>query len=151
MAVDQSAPPPEGISRRHFMTMSAMAGGGLLVACNLGCQGGRVNTAVANQAGDIPLGDIQLGDFIRIDADNHVTVLVGATELGQGILTGLAMVVAEELDADWSKVSAQHSPVNNVYGIGWQYIYANVLSATARGRSPDPTVVDQHCGSALAS
>ena len=48
--------------------------------------------------------------FVRIGTDDTVTVLVKHIEFGQGPLTGLATLVAEELDADWSKVRAEHAP-----------------------------------------
>jgi isoquinoline 1-oxidoreductase subunit beta len=50
--------------------------------------------------------------FVRIGADDTVTVLIKHIEFGQGPFTGLATLVAEELDADWSKVRAEHAPSN---------------------------------------
>lgn len=51
--------------------------------------------------------------FIRIAADNTVTVLIKHIEMGQGPFTGLATLVAEELEADWSQMRAEHSLANN--------------------------------------
>src|SRR6476661_5493801 len=54
--------------------------------------------------------------FVRIGTDDTVTVLVKHIEFGQGPFTGLATLVAEELDADWSKVRAEHAPADaNLY------------------------------------
>ena len=54
--------------------------------------------------------------FVRIGTDDTVTVLVKHIEFGQGPFTGLATLVAEEMDADWSKVRAEHAPAdNNLY------------------------------------
>ena len=50
--------------------------------------------------------------FVRIASDNTVTVLVKHIEFGQGPFTGLATLVAEELDADWSQMRAEHAPAN---------------------------------------
>ncbi len=50
--------------------------------------------------------------FIRIASDNTVTILSKHIEFGQGPFTGLATIVAEELDADWSQMRAQHAPAN---------------------------------------
>src|SRR5262245_270380 len=50
--------------------------------------------------------------FVRIGTDNTVTVLIKHIEFGQGPFTGLSTIVAEELDADWSKVRAEHAPTN---------------------------------------
>jgi isoquinoline 1-oxidoreductase beta subunit len=50
--------------------------------------------------------------FLRIGGDDSVTVLVKHIEFGQGPMTGLATLVAEELDADWSQMRAEHAPAN---------------------------------------
>jgi isoquinoline 1-oxidoreductase beta subunit len=53
--------------------------------------------------------------FLRIGVDGRVTVLLAHSEMGQGIWTTLPMLIAEELDADWSKVSAEHAPAGSPY------------------------------------
>lgn len=61
--------------------------------------------------------------FLRIGTDSSVTVLLAHSEMGQGIWTGLAMLIAEELDCDWSKVRSEHAPAAPVYaraGMGIQ-------------------------------
>src|SRR5215470_13265664 len=50
--------------------------------------------------------------FVRVGADDIVTVLIKHIEFGQGPFTGLSTLVAEEMDADWSKVRAEHAPAN---------------------------------------
>lgn len=50
--------------------------------------------------------------FIRVTPDNMITVLVKHIEFGQGPITGLATLVAEEMDADWSQIHAEHAPSN---------------------------------------
>src|ERR1700722_3153226 len=50
--------------------------------------------------------------FIRIGTDDLVTVLIKHIEFGQGPFTGLATLVAEELDADWTQMRAEHAPSN---------------------------------------
>jgi len=50
--------------------------------------------------------------FVRVGIDNTVTVLIKHIEFGQGPFTGLATLVAEELDADWSQMRAEHAPSN---------------------------------------
>ena len=50
--------------------------------------------------------------FVRIGTDDTVTVLVKHIEFGQGPFTGLATLVAEELDADWHQVALEHAPPN---------------------------------------
>lgn len=53
--------------------------------------------------------------FVRIDSDGTVRVLVPRSEMGQGVLTALALIVAEELEADWSAVRAEHAPAAPEY------------------------------------
>ncbi len=60
--------------------------------------------------------------FLRITADNKVTVICGSAEMGQGVLTAIPMLVAEELDADWKQVGVEQAPadqafVNPMFGI----------------------------------
>jgi isoquinoline 1-oxidoreductase subunit beta len=63
---------------------------------------------------------LPLNAFVKIGTDDTVTVLSKHIEFGQGPFTGLATLVAEELDADWSQMRAVHSPTDNK-------IYANLM------------------------
>ena len=110
------------LSRRNFIRVSVMAGGGLLVACGGGSSSSNNNTGTPPNNGGEPTSPaeaFQVGEFMRISTDNKITILVGAAEIGQGALTAIPMIVAEELDADWSQVSGELSPVaanfNNPY------------------------------------
>jgi isoquinoline 1-oxidoreductase beta subunit len=53
--------------------------------------------------------------FVRIGTDEHITVIVNHSEMGQGVYTSLPMLLAEELDADWSKVGFESAPVDPKY------------------------------------
>ncbi len=53
--------------------------------------------------------------FLRIGPDDSVTVVIAHSEMGQGIWTGLAMLIAEELECDWTKVRSEHAPASPVY------------------------------------
>ncbi|MBX3618801.1 MAG: xanthine dehydrogenase family protein molybdopterin-binding subunit [Rhizobacter sp.] len=53
--------------------------------------------------------------FVRIDPDGTVTVMVNRLDFGQGVITGLPMLVAEEMDADWSKVRGELAPADEAY------------------------------------
>lgn len=88
-------------SRRAVLQGSAAA---LVVSFVLG--GGTHRASAATSA--------QVNAYVQIGADGTVTIYVGATEMGQGILTGLALAVAEDLDLDpaqWSKVIVKHGDV----------------------------------------
>ena len=128
---DKSGAGAASMTRRHFLRLTALAGGGLLIGCGASDPLAPGTDGPAAEPGQ----GVALGDFLRIDADNRVTVLVGATEIGQGILTGLAMVVAEELDADWSKVRAEHSPVASVYANPYffGFVQGTLSSSSMRG------------------
>jgi isoquinoline 1-oxidoreductase beta subunit len=54
--------------------------------------------------------------WVTIAADGTITIVAPAVEMGQGALTGMPLVIAEELDADWSKVKVNHSPLGRGYG-----------------------------------
>lgn len=64
-----------------------------------------------------PLGGqpVDVTAWVRISPDNLVTLRMGAAEMGQGVFTGLTMILAEELDADWAQVRAETSPAHNDY------------------------------------
>jgi isoquinoline 1-oxidoreductase subunit beta len=55
--------------------------------------------------------------FLRIAPDDSVTIVLAHSEMGQGIWTSLAMLIAEELDCDFAKVGSEHAPAAAVYGI----------------------------------
>ncbi len=82
-----------GVTRRQFIAASSAVAGGLLVGFRVAAEG----QAAA------PLTN-PFDAYLRIGADGRVTVLCAHMEGGQGILAGVATLVAEELDADWSQV-----------------------------------------------
>jgi len=53
--------------------------------------------------------------WLRITPDSRVTVICGSAEMGQGVLTAIPMLVAEELDADWRQVGVEQAPVDQAY------------------------------------
>ena len=63
----------------------------------------------------VAAGQAALNGWVKVGADNRVTVVMSKSEMGQGVHTGLAMLLAEELDADWSQVAIEQSPVDNIY------------------------------------
>ena len=72
---------------------------------------GRVSDALASNGG------AKFNAWVSIAADDKVTVVVPAAEMGQGVITSLPLILAEELDADWSKVGFEYAPPNpKIYG-----------------------------------
>ena len=60
-------------------------------------------------------GQVALNGWVKVGADNRITVVMSKSEMGQGIHTGLAMLLAEEMDADWSQVGVEASPIDRIY------------------------------------
>lgn len=110
---DKSCDASEPLTRRRFIQVSAGAAGGLLLGTYLP-QGGRL--AQAASADDAP-GEAsgRLNLWLHIDQNNQVTISIPAVEMGQGVYTSLAMLVAEELDVDWRSVKAEMAPVNDAF------------------------------------
>ena len=82
---------------------------------------GRPGAAEAAAAGDAmnSHGAFMPNAFIRITPDNRVTVVVGKSEMGQNVYTGLPLIVAEELDADWAAVRVEQSGVDAAFNSPW--------------------------------
>src|SRR5688572_15078556 len=101
MLAKETAPLPSlQLTRRRFLQSSAAAGLGLLVGFDL-----PIRRAVA-QTGGVWAPNA----FVRIAPDNTVTIIAKHIEFGQGTYTGLATILAEELDADWSQVRVEAAP-----------------------------------------
>jgi len=91
------------LSRRKFLATAAAAGGGLA----LGIDAGGIRTALGQIAIGGGGGD-ELGVWVFIKPNDDVVIRIARSEMGQGSLTGLAQLVSEELDCDWSKVTAEY-------------------------------------------
>ncbi len=99
----------ERMGRRGFLKRSGLLTGGLVL-------GFTVPVAKRVEAQGAPGGRLPPPNaFLRIGTDGTVLVLLAHSEMGQGIWTTLPMLIAEELDADWSKVKAEHCGVAPVY------------------------------------
>ncbi|HKS55548.1 MAG TPA: molybdopterin cofactor-binding domain-containing protein [Steroidobacteraceae bacterium] len=99
------------ISRRAFLKIVGIAGGGLALAFYIGDRA----TAFAKANSADPA--FAPNAFLRISPDGTLLIYSKGPEIGQGVKTSFPMIVAEELDADWSKVRVEQAPVNPaVYG-----------------------------------
>src|SRR2546428_13355324 len=96
-------------SRREFLKTGALISGGLVIGFVIP---GVKRFAVAQPRPGRPLVP---NAFLRVGSDDNVTVLLAHSEMGQGIWTALPMLIAEELDADWSKIRVEHAEVAPVY------------------------------------
>jgi isoquinoline 1-oxidoreductase beta subunit len=93
-------------SRRTFLKLSAVAGGGLLVGFRL--------PAHARDGGSYALGGARFSpnSWIHLAPDDSVTLMFASSEMGQGSMTAIPMLLAEELEADWAKVKVAPAPVH---------------------------------------
>src|SRR5215467_5245062 len=98
------------ISRR-----SVIAGlGGLSFCIAFGSNGLRLAAAAEANVGSAAK---PVGSWVRISPDGTITILTAGAEMGQGSMTGLPLIVAEEMDADWSKVAIDWAPADKeIYG-----------------------------------
>jgi isoquinoline 1-oxidoreductase beta subunit len=105
-------------SRRGFLKAAAATAAGLTIGFHWS---GPLSRALA----DTPK-DFAPNAFLRIAPDNSVTVIAKHLEMGQGSYTGLATVVAEELDADWAQIRVESAPADASK-------YANLVFGTMQG------------------
>ncbi|WP_169569643.1 xanthine dehydrogenase family protein molybdopterin-binding subunit [Sneathiella limimaris] len=101
------------ITRRKFLITGSLVGGGLAVAYALGGDGAANKEPFAQTGAD---GDYTLNAWVKINTDNSIRVAISQAEMGQGILTGLCMLVAEELGVSVDKITPEQAPVSSVYG-----------------------------------
>src|SRR6266550_328856 len=98
------------LNRRSFLRASAAAGGGLLVSLYLDLP---ASTQEGNQTP--PPKVYPPAAFVHVKPDGKVLITVNRLEFGQGVHTSLPMILADEMDADWSQVVAELAPAADVY------------------------------------
>lgn len=99
-------------TRRKFILGSLAAGGALVVGWSVLPPRQRLHT-------EEPLvlqpGQAAFNGWVKIAPDGAVTVIMSKSEMGQGVLTSLSMLLADELDADWSRVTYEMAPIDKIY------------------------------------
>jgi isoquinoline 1-oxidoreductase subunit beta len=103
------------LKRRDFLVGVGVSGLGLVFGLDLK----PVTGAAADVAKEATGAGVKMA-WVRIAPDGAISIMAPAAEMGQGTMTALAVVFAEELDADWKKVAVEFSPANDA-------IYANPL------------------------
>ncbi len=101
-------PPEIDRGRRVFLQQTALVSGGLVLALAI-----PLTTGGARAAGEVRGG--QLNAWLRIAADDSITIVVDRSEMGQGVYTTLPMLLAEELEVDLSRVKLVAAPVGDAY------------------------------------
>ncbi|MES1262980.1 MAG: molybdopterin cofactor-binding domain-containing protein, partial [Peristeroidobacter soli] len=97
-------------SRRQFLEISLLSGGGLMASIAL--------PDIARASEDRPAGPrpVPLGAFVRIHPDNSIVIGARGCEIGQGVMTSLPMLIAEELEVRWDQVRVEQLPYGLMAG-----------------------------------
>ena len=96
------------VNRRSFFKTAAAAAGGLVVGFYLPER----ETLIADTA----VTASKLNAWVHVGADDTVTLFIHKAEMGQGTVTSLSMLLAEELECDWSKIHTEFPGVSREYG-----------------------------------
>ncbi|MFD1703026.1 molybdopterin cofactor-binding domain-containing protein [Methylopila henanensis] len=112
---------PFDLNRRGFLAVAGGAGLGLMIGIR------------ATPAG-AATGPVQFNPFVKVAPDGAVTVIVKHLDKGQGVATGLATIVAEEMDADWATIRTEFAPAN-------PELYAN-LAFKAQGTGGSTSIAN---------
>lgn len=117
-------------TRRSLLIASAAVAGGAVFGAAWLRSGDRIGPAAVFASADA----VALNGWLRIDASGRVTVAVPRTDMGQGVHNALAMIAADELDADWSRVRTTQAPLHRVYA------NLTVLEANVPFEASDETI-----------
>jgi isoquinoline 1-oxidoreductase beta subunit len=98
------------LNRRTFLKTSAAAGGGLMI-------GGYLPVAFGPNGGALDAaGSFEPNIWLKVNSDDTVRIMLTQLEMGQGVMTSMPMLVAEELDMDWTKIKTEWTPADAKYG-----------------------------------
>jgi isoquinoline 1-oxidoreductase beta subunit len=106
----------KSLNRRDFLALTGRTGGVLMLGSTLGGIG--LNTPANATPGGKNSEDIssELGAFVTINSDGQIEIICHRAEMGQGILTSVPQIIADELEADWSQVTAILGNADPKYG-----------------------------------
>ncbi len=103
----------EGLSlkRRTLLVAGALSAGGWLAGCASASR-------QQPRSGRLPLsaGQLALNGWVKLSTDGTVTAVIARAEMGQGVITGLMMLAAEELDCGWGAMRFEYAPIDKLYG-----------------------------------
>src|SRR5215208_1551187 len=102
-------------TRRAFIGAGTIGGGGFL----LGAAGFTFAPGRHALVGEDAVANGQLTTWITVSPENVITILIPHCEMGQGTTTALAIMAADEMDADWSLVRVQEAPALDAYANGY--------------------------------
>lgn len=119
-------------TRRAFIGAGVLAGGTLVIgiAIRPGNRSSKVAGLIASE------GETVMNIWLKIAPDNTVTAIIPHAEMGQGVHTALAMMLADEMEADWSKVKFQEAPADK------EYANYTLLKGFVAGNSTFPKFIE---------
>lgn len=107
---------PDQPSRRDFLKTGAAVTSGLVIAFTLPMGLGKLAFAENSAAPNTDFKSAALPNaFVKISPDNSIRLIINKLEMGQGVNTSLAQLIAEELECDWQRISCESAPVAPVY------------------------------------
>src|SRR6201993_2800709 len=117
-------------SRRHFILTAASAAGGLLVGIGAAPEDARAATISNQPWNDNDHARHEIDAWIAIDPDDSILIRYQRSEMGQGSMTALPMIIAEELQCDWSKVRIEYASANR--SVRENRVYGGMFSNGSR-------------------
>jgi isoquinoline 1-oxidoreductase beta subunit len=96
------------LNRRTFLKTTTAVGGGLMIGSYLALDGADADLLAA--------GTFEPNIWLKVNSDDTVRIMLTQLEMGQGVMTSMPMLVAEELDMDWSKIKTEWTPADAKYG-----------------------------------
>src|ERR1700735_4907046 len=100
------------LSRRAFIRASLSAAGGLAIAAFAPELAGATTIAGEPWSPESGRAHNEINAFVVIDPDNSITLRVAKSDMGQGVLTSMAMIIAEELECDFARVKVEYASAN---------------------------------------
>src|SRR5881275_3296813 len=98
------------LNRRTFLKTTTAAGGGLMI-------GGYFAGVLDRESEELlAAGSFEPNIWLKINSDDTVRIMLSQLEMGQGVMTSMPMLLAEELDVDWNKIKTEWVPADPKYG-----------------------------------
>src|SRR3979490_2459726 len=98
------------LDRRAFLKTTVAAGGGLMIGAYLPSVLGETGSQAA------AAGSLEPNIWLKVNAADTGRIILTQLEMGQGVMTSMPMLVAEELDMDWTKIKTEWTPADAKYG-----------------------------------
>src|SRR5258706_4421548 len=114
------------VTRRHFILTAVSAAGGLMVGIAVASGSARAATISEQPWNDKDYAPNEIDAWIAINPDDSILIRYQRSEMGQGSMTALPMMIAEELQCDWSKVRIEYASSNR--SIRENRVYGNMYS-----------------------